>query len=73
MFVLTDTVLHQSDQFEFLVVSVDNVFGQVRSVIMVYFGARQLLELRGWRLGGVPLAENNWIGLLGWFPTQVRL
>ena len=45
MFVLTDTVLHQSDQYEFLVVSVDNAFGQVWSVIMVYFGARQLLEL----------------------------
>ena len=21
----------------------------------------------------MPLAENSWIGLLAWFPTQVRL
>ena len=23
--------------------------------------------------GGVLLAENSWLGLLAWFPTQVRL
>ena len=33
----------------FLGVSAGNVLGQVGPAIMVYFGAKQLFELRGWR------------------------
>lgn len=42
---LWQTVLHQSAQFLFLGTSAGNVFGQVGSAIVVYFGVRQLLEL----------------------------
>ena len=40
---------------------------------MVCFWVRQLFELFGQRLWGVPLAEHNWMGLQAWPPTQVRL
>ena len=55
--------------------SAGNVFRQEDPAIMVYSGARHIhvpplrMEM-GW---GAPLAEDCWVGLLAWFPTQMRV
>lgn len=47
-----------------------NVLGQV--VLLLWYILGQV-NCSSSEDGVVPLAENNWIELLVWFPTQVRL
>ena len=44
-FALAETIFQQPTEFGFLRVSAGNVLGQVGPAIMVFLGARQLLEL----------------------------
>lgn len=61
-FALAETDLQQLAQFGFLIVSADNVLGQVELAIMIYFGGEATVQVLGLGVGEV----CHELGTVGW-------